>query len=194
MNRNIFAYTGLYQYVSHSISNSYEPVCLVFACQILHAPTCEYALTGFSYMPVSASMHCTMQRAICNYIQAHMHWYGSSYLPVSACICLYLPVSACLHLPLFACICRQQQRCWAATEQRQRCSCGTFAAQSINVHRAGRAYPGRLPFTFWPEPDSTSGSHSGSQQQQVHFWYALKFLGAVRCSGLRGSYYSLAAT
>ncbi len=37
---------------------------------------------------------------LCNHIQAHMHFSGSSYLPVFACIfvciCLYLPISVSL--------------------------------------------------------------------------------------------------
>ncbi len=51
----ICACIGLHQYVSLSLSNWYEPVCLVFSCQI-HTHTLKYAMTGFSYMPVSACM------------------------------------------------------------------------------------------------------------------------------------------
>jgi hypothetical protein len=39
----------MYQYISHSTSNSYVPVCLVFECQI-HAHTGEYEFTGCLYL------------------------------------------------------------------------------------------------------------------------------------------------
>ena len=105
----------LYLYVSPSISNSYVPVCLVFACDI-HAHTGIYALIWEFIFACIVRNICTfswsepvfacIQTNICTFhdlyrhIQAHMHFSRSSYLPVFACIlvciCLYLPISVSL--------------------------------------------------------------------------------------------------
>ncbi len=83
---------------------TYRHICTDFGVQIcLYLPVLWEIYAHFHdlslYLPVFKQIYAHFHD-LCNHIQAHMHFSGSSYLPVFACIfvciCLYLPISVSL--------------------------------------------------------------------------------------------------